>query len=187
MRCWRDSAAAFAAAAMLLAQAQQLNVLERVARRLDLRRGDAAHRACLQQPLDGIGGGDAGGQREDARGVDERNAAVHLEIDALDAGIVLRRLQFAEPAERRPVPQRVVGHLLQEPRIGLRAGRHVGAQRVGELRLRPTARGSRRRRLRRAGCPDRRGRSSWRRPPSTPGGSRTSAGFDAMTPPLHNG
>ena len=45
--------------------------------------------------------------------------------------------QLAEPAQRRAVAQRVVGHLLQEPRIGPRTRRDFGAQVVGESRLAP--------------------------------------------------
>ena len=55
----------------------------------------------------------------------------------LDAGVVLRRLQFAEPVKRRAVPQCIVGHLLQESRIGLRAGGDLRAQCVGEPRRPP--------------------------------------------------
>ena len=122
---------------MLLAQPQQLDVFEGVAEGTGFARRQPALGRRLLQPLHRAGGGDAAREREDARGVDKGHAPAHLEIDALDAGLVRGRLQLAEPAERRAVGQRVVGHLFQESGIGARALRDVGAQRVRELRLAP--------------------------------------------------
>ena len=74
----------------------------------------------------------AGAQRPDAGGVDERHGAVHLEVDAFGPASVAEQRLGESPRRRRPVVHRVVGHLLQETRVALRALHHVDPQLVGQ-------------------------------------------------------
>ncbi len=96
-----------------------------------------ASRAACCQPLDRVGRGDAGRQREDARA--STKGTLPLILRSMPSTPASSSAACSSPHQLSGgrLRERVVGHLLQEPGIGLRALRDVGAQRVGEPRLAP--------------------------------------------------
>ncbi|MCU0940251.1 MAG: hypothetical protein MUC86_14215, partial [Burkholderiaceae bacterium] len=100
---------------MLLAQAHQLQEFEGIDPSIHIR---CRYPIDLAQPTQAGTGAclvQAAAERPDARGIDERHRAVHLEIDRITQAIAEHAVEHAT-GRGRPIAQRVVRHLLEEAR-----------------------------------------------------------------------